>query len=370
MNLDEMLLYADIDQVYKIVNNYSCECDKHSKTDMIQAIIIKMFNRDNLNNLFYELNEVELAFLQLLYLDSRVKFTIEDLLAKGRQALALNKAEDNPKDLVLAALKRGWIFHGVGKSNMLVYLVPNDFKERFFQALSSNLLNKINYLDEVNFYRDESTLLVSDIVIFLKYLLKEEVLLTGDGSIYRRQQALIFNTFLVPESPIIKGAWRFGYGRKYNEYPDRFSLIYNYAYYNKLLVEDQSGHLYITPQGVMWMNKTDFYEDEYNIYRFWLRLYKHSIPYLQLIIKIIDLVAYKKWVETSTVFGEILLWLNDHYYEKKEDVFLNRIIKMLVHLGIIQIGQESNQTYIRVSEKGHRLINNNTSFDIKEIILE
>lgn len=369
MNLDEMLIYADIDQINKIAENYYCQCDRHSKKDLIQTIIYTIFNKETLEKLIFQLDDIHFTYIQLLYLDSRNQYTIEDLLAKGKQAIDLHKAAIKPRELVLSALKKGWVFHGVGKKHLLVYLVPQDFKKEILQSISNKLESTLRLLNNINFYRDEKKLLISDLATFLNFVSNEEVILTGNGSIYKRLQNALFKSFHVEEEPIKKTAWRFGYGRRYNDYPDRFSLIYDFAYYNKFIRENEHGFLRTTQTGEHW-NPKDSLQDEFKLYQFWIRLYKFSIPFLQVIVKLIDLTSFPNWVELEKLENLILFWINDHYYEKKEQIFRERIIKMLLHLGVIQISVENEKTYVQVTDEGHLWINGFTSFDVKEIIFQ
>lgn len=358
MNLAEMLIYADINQVNKIADSYSCDCDRHSKTEMIQSLIFAMLNKTNLELLTTNINKAEETFLNLLYLGTREVYSYEELTAKAKQAISLAESTTDitPRELILSSLKKGWFFQGVGKKHLLSYLIPQDYKLSIIQTIKSNLLEKINTVDEINLYRDESSLIASDLTTFLQFILNEEVLLTGDGNIYKRQQNILFNMFLVPEEPLKKVSWRFGYGRRYNEYPDRFSLIYDYAYYYKLIHEEQDGFLFLTPLGGKWLNKSEYFAEEQKLYQFWVRLYKHTIPFLQLIIRLIDLVAYKRWVEVQSIEEQLVFWVKEHYYEKKEEIFEERIIKMLFHLGVLQIGEDDNNRYLRVTDKGHNWI--------------
>jgi len=355
MNLAEMLLYADINQINKIADSYNCNCDRHSKTEMIQALIFAMLSKSNLETQATKIDKLEETFLYLLYLNTRDNYSYEELVAKAKQAIGLIDTASTciPRELILCSLKKGWLFQGVGKKHLLSYLVPQDYKTSLLQTIKNNLLEKINSVDELNLYRDESSLIVSDLTIFLQFVLNEEVLLTGDGNIYKRQQNILLNMFFVPEEPLKKAPWRFGYGRRYNEYPDRFSLIYDYAYYYKLIHEDQEGLLFLTPLGGKWLNKSEYFDEEYKLYQFWVRLYKHTIPFLQIILKLIDLVAYKRWVEVQSVENQLVFWVKEHYYEKKEEIFEDRILKMLFHLGVIQIGEFANNRYLRVTDKGH-----------------
>lgn len=370
MNLAELLTYADIGQIHKIIDSYQCQCDRHSKTEMIQQLIFTVFNNKNLQNFFLELTETEYIYLQLLYLDSKNKYTIEDLLAKGKQAVALTNSTAKPRELVLTALKNGWIFTGVGSQHKLTYLVPQDFRDKVLQLLKELILPALRIKNVISYYREESNLAVGDLGNLLKHLQEEEVMLTNEGYIYKRQLQGILKKLLVNEEPVKVLAWRFGYGRRYNEYPDRFSLLYDYAYYHNLLIEDQRGYLLVTPKGEKLLNNPRNPEMDFKLYQFWVRLYKNTIPYLQHVLRLIDLVAESNWIEINSLEKQLLVWINQHYYETKEQVFRERIVKMLVHLGAAQIGNESNSTYLRLTDAGHTWINGFDNFTVKKIELQ
>ena len=357
LNLNEMLIYADFQHINNIVEHYQCQCDRHSKTDMVQSIIFKLLRKETLNEIIGQAAKEELSFIQLLYLDSRTKYTIEDLLAKAKQSISLHQLDKRPRELVLMALRKGWIFQGVGKKNALIYHVPEDFKSRIIEVIYQKSKENLNYIEQVPFYRDETDLLLSDLQIFLNFVKNEEVLLTGDGNIYKRQQQLLFRLLHIKEEPLKKQAWRFGYGRRYNEYPDRFSLIYDYAFYYKLIDEDATGELFLTLNGEKWFTDMNPVKEKMNLYRFWLRLYKYPISFLPLIVKYIDLMAYKEWVQLEAVERFLLFWLKDYYYETRETIFHERIIKMLHHLGALKVGNFENKTFIQVCEEGHHWIN-------------
>ncbi|MFV9510677.1 hypothetical protein [Tepidibacillus sp. LV47] len=357
MNLAEMLLYADISHINKIADHYQCQCDRHSKQDMIQTLIYKILQKQTMLNILKQADDTEQTFMMLLYLDQRNQFTMEDLLAKGKKAIQLHESSHKPRDLILLSLKKGWIFQGLEKKNALVYLIPDDLKAKMLELIRNQYLSQMHTLKELSFYRDEKRLIAADFQTFLKFVSNEEILLTGDGSIYKRQQQLLFNQFLVPEEPIKKPGWRFGYGRRYRQYPDRFSLIYDYAFYKKMIEEDERGFLYLTNLGRNRLDHENLEEITMEIYKFWLRIYKSSIPFLPFIVQLIDLLAFDCWLSLEDLKRTVLIWLKDRYYETKEVIFNERIIKMLHHLGIIQIGQDQEKSYIRLTKEGHRFVN-------------
>ena len=365
-----MLLYADIQHVAKIADQYDCQCNRHSKQEMIQSLLYKILQKKTITSLIEQIDDTEYSFVMLLYLDQKDQYTMEDLLAKGKKVTQLHQSSEKPRELILKSLRKGWIFQGVGKHKTLVYLIPQDLKKVILELFRTQLLAQIENRSTLSFYRDEKNLIAADCQTFLKFVSKEEVLLTGDGNIYKRQQQLLFNQFLVVEEPLKKQGFRFGYGRRYHEYPDRFSLIYDYAYFKKLIDEDQVGILKITSVGLNQLEQGNIEQITRDMYQFWTRLYKTSIPHLPLIVRLIDLLANEKWVAIHELEGIMLFWLKDHYYETKKIIFNDRIVKMLHHLGIIQIGQDEEKSYIRLTKEGHQYIHGIEIFQAKEIELK
>ena len=62
MNINEMLIYADIEHISKIADHYKCQCNRNSKTDTIQAIIYHIFQKDILEESIKQLNVLEYTF--------------------------------------------------------------------------------------------------------------------------------------------------------------------------------------------------------------------------------------------------------------------------------------------------------------------
>ena len=74
------------------------------------------------------------------------------------------------------------------------------------------------------------------------------------------------------------------------------------------------------------------------IFRFWLRLYKGAIPNINSLVYWISQCA-RDWV-TATSLYESLGWLiRPFYYDSPQNILERRIIRMLMHLGMLRIGE-------------------------------
>ncbi len=77
------------------------------------------------------------------------------------------------------------------------------------------------------------------------------------------------------------------------------------------------------------------------MYRFWLRLYRKPIPRIAVIVKWIDLLAQGGWYRSQEVKKVVGDWLNTYYYETGENLF-KRILQLMLHLGLVRIGEMSS----------------------------
>ena len=152
---------------------------------------------------------------------------------------------------------------------------PNDLKRRFSDLLLSRFAQSLEVTTEPRWYRDELNLICEDTVRFLDFVAREEVPLTTSGFLYKRQLQSLLTSFSVSETLPEPAAWRFGYGRKFKEYPLRFSFVYDACYYHGWIAETND-RLALTDSGqsVLDGHSVPAISD---MYRFWLRLYKGPI---------------------------------------------------------------------------------------------
>ncbi|SFS94647.1 hypothetical protein [Marininema halotolerans] len=332
MNLADRLTYADIDLLQRMAKHYGCGHDVHSKKDLITSLLHHLAGKSRLSEEFACLTDIERRFLQQLCFDSREWFNHEELLSKGR--VALGGKEGEPRRLVLSALHKGWLFPGISQREKDLLQMPSDLRNRFLRLFSDRVMGR----EEPPVYRNEEGLFVEDLVQFCSFLCRHEVRLSADGGIYRQQQRQLFQTFHIQESPVDKKAWRFGFGRSYHLYPDRFALMYDYAFFKGYIAEDTIANIvHLTELGVQKMTDS-FREEGKELYRFWLRLYKTPLPQLALVVKWIELLSRDTWQNAEEIYQGINEWLSPYYYETKEDLF-NRILKMMLHLGMIRMGE-------------------------------
>jgi hypothetical protein len=366
MNFADLLTYADIQQVKKIADHYGCVTDQHSKNDMITSLLHHLGRKSQLVNMVEGLSPEEFRFLQQICFDSRDLFSQEDLLGKGKAALG--DGEESPRRLVISGMQRGWIFPGVTQRHRTLFQIPADLRRRFLELLAEPYrMNDGMKKEEPFAYRNEEGHMIQDLIHFLKYLRHGEIPLTSEGGIYKQHQRQIFKMFAVQEELVDKKGWRFGFGRRYHQYPDRFSLLYDYAYYKGYIIELlEEGALRLTEKGIGKIEDKQRGEDR-ELYRFWLRLYRRPIPHVAVIVQWVDLLCRYEWIGISQVEEAVSGWLRPFYYEDKKSL-LQRLLKMMLHLGMIRLGERKNgEKVIRMNEIGHTWITGVSGFSEKAL---
>ncbi|PTM58701.1 hypothetical protein [Desmospora activa] len=349
MNFADLLTYADIEHLKRMANHYRCGADVHSKGDLIASLLNHLGRPSRLSGMMDSLEEAEVRFLEQLCFDSRERYSQEDLIAKGRAALG--EKEENPRTLVRTGLERGWIFPGVHRGDRMLFHIPQDLRHRILRLFADRTMVKGE--PEPAFIRNEVGMLADDLLHFLRFLMEQEVPLTSEGSIYRQQQRQLFKRFSVPEELVDRKGWRFGFGRRYHLYPDRFSLLYDYAFFRGYIrEEEESFRLCLSADGIGKLQSKDN-EEGRELFRFWMRLYKKPISQLPVIVRWIDLLAHTRWFPSDRLEEAVSHWLQPFYYETPSSLF-QRIIRMMTHLGLVAVGRnEKKQPWVRMNEGGH-----------------
>lgn len=369
MNLSEMLSYADIGLLGAIAREYNCECSSNSKNELIQAILTALNSRDTFDHILQELTEPDLRLMNRLLFDQRQYFSLEELTAIVKQANryhrnstqtanakdgAEQEQEFNPRETLLRLRNRGWLFNGHSRQTRYLYRIPEDVKRRFRECYTSYLSKQLTTIEHPVAYRDEQMIIGQDVLQFLRYIHQNEIPLTIDGAMYKRQLQQILSSLHVREETVRSRGWRFGYGRRFKDYPNRFSFIYDYCYYSGFIVE-QANMLQLTSLGEERV-RSGLREDPLEMYRLWLKLYKGPIPNLQALAYWICRLC-ERWTTVASLRQALCKMIQPYYYDQPEQILELRIIQMMMHLGLLQIGEDEDQgPVVRINELGSRII--------------
>ncbi len=366
LNVADLLSYADIHQLNRMAQRLECECNTHSKQQLIQSILIRMKQKGIYGTELHELAREELLFLMLLVFDRREWFSLEELTAKATLAVSHTKSPRPIRTLISEALASGWIFHGVSRKTHDLFRVPRDLNEELIAQIRHDYVRRLEtFSTPPMIYRDEGDSLLADIRSFLNYLYQTEVPITSEKVLYKRHlQQLLMRMSVQEEIPTQVG-WRFGYGFHFRHYPDRFSLIHDVCLILRL-IKIESEHVVVTDKGKQFLGSPQSL-DLIPVYRTWIRIYKHPIPLLPILTNLVGLLCDDKWTSLSSLFTVMKPWITSFYYDSPEQVFEQRIIKMMVHLGMLQMATFSERIAIRLSQVGKKLLEQVRSFEATPI---
>jgi hypothetical protein len=411
MLLAEMLGYADIAQLMRIAEMYRLECDGHSKHELMQSILSAALEKNRFEELLDRLSLEDERFLHSLLFDDRDAFSLEELLARVRSSRfdaeakpgsseevaavrlefesAAPSADGKPKrrrksaarvepelaggspasglrETISRFKQYGWLFNGTNGTNRYLFRVPEDLKERFRDVLAQRLARRLVHTGEPPAYRDEQELMADDVLVLLDYAARHAVPLTQDGAMYKRNLLQLLEALAVREEPPARGSWRFGYGRRFKDYPDRLALLYDYCHYKGYLSEKE-GQLRLTDAGAERL-ASRIPEEPAELFRFWIRLYRAAIPNLPAIIRLIDRLA-DRWVTADSLREALVPFVRPFYYDDPAAVLDKRVFAMMVHLGLLRIGEDENGlTVLRMTKAGHKAMGGIGTRDVEPIL--
>ncbi|MDQ0188554.1 helicase-associated domain-containing protein [Alicyclobacillus cycloheptanicus] len=348
MNLSECLNTADISTLRRIAERYDFSCSKYSKMALIQEILFSFRNKEFLAEHIQEWREGRERVMLRLCLDSRNVFSTEDLSG----ALSAAGCPEGTLDM---ALSEGWLYPTTRYAGRLMYCMPKELQAALRRAMIAEFASRLETSEEGPLtYQEEDYALSRDLDVFLEYVLHHDVRLTVDGSLYKRNLTQILELLEVPEEPL-QGGWRFGYGRRFHDYPDRFALLYDYAYHNRLIDELEEGTLVVTPEADRWRNMSRT-ERQRALVRFYITLYRRPITRLPQIVQLVAHVS-TAWVRSDVMLSALDAFVNDYYYDSKEQVWSTRILKMLTHLGVIRLGKDEHSVeWFQITKLGQQLL--------------
>jgi len=170
---------------------------------------------------------------------------------------------------------------------------------------------------------------------------------------YRRNQLQILESLHVSEGLVGKG-WRFGYGRRFKDYPNRLALLYDYAYHSRL-IQENNHRLELTDGGTSYLAE-ERQEPMIQFVRFWLRLYKGPIPNLLSLVYWM-ICCSKDWVTVPSLFERVEMLIKPFFYDSPASIFEERILQMMLHLGMVRFGEdERHERYVQASPFGKQAV--------------
>lgn len=368
MRLSECLNSSDINTLRKIAETHDFECHRSSKNALIQSIMSHFNDRKFIREKLTQLSgpAYREALVQLT-IDHRTAFSKEDLLAIAQRA-AVNQT-DLEKSLVTRLLEDGWMFRLGSQGGRNTYYFPEDTLKTIREYVSEHLRDQVETVTVPPVvYRDDQLAIIRDIAHFLSYVKNNEVKLTMDGIIFKRQLILLLESMEIQEKPLDNVGWRFGYGRRFRDYPDRFALLYDYCYNRQLIAEEDQGTLSLTAKAEEWIQRDDR-DKLFDLFRFWRLLYRRPIPKIALAVSTLARAVQKQWTLVDSINRLLKPYVNDYYYDTPNVVMDTRIYQMMINLGLLCHGKLGDGRYvIKLSDVGRDLLLEDTTPDEAQMV--
>lgn len=349
MRLAECLNQSDIRNLRKIAQRHTLDVPLYSKNSLLQEILARFCEPSYIAKRTEHLSAAANAALLEIALDAHETYTREEITA----LLARVQTPDETPQLLEELLSEG-IVYATGSTGKQTYVCPSDIWRRLHRITADKLRQSVQTsVCEPRVFRHDAHTLARDAVTLLLFVARQTPRLTQDGVIFKRQQAQLLEILEVEEEPLAQPVgWRFGFGRRFHDYPDRLALLYDHLYAQGCLVETVDG--LVAPADVCELY-TKQPEDvrAHKLFRYWIQSYRTAIPSLpRLAARIAELTA-KDWVYADSLFATLEGNLNDYYYEPKERVFTLRIMQMLVFTGAMMVGQgDADRQLYKLSAQG------------------
>jgi hypothetical protein len=355
VKLSDALGRLDISQLSGLAAACRCECNPHSKHELIQSLFVRLTRRSFFSERFASLSAAEKRFLLQITGESKAEYGKGALYVKSRLAGEKNLGG---RAMILRGMEDGWLFRI--RQEPEIYNMPDDIRmgwRRYLQKIGEQLAAGGK---ELEWYRDETHVLAEDLFVFLQFIKKNNPPLSKDSILYRNHQQQIIGMLSVNEDLPAKGEWRFGYGRRFNEYPDRFALLYDYAYDSRLIQEEEGNQLYLTGEGEKLVHAAERRTDKLSeqLFIYWKTAYSRPIPTLNGLLSLIS--GLSAWTEESALIEAVQELVSPYYYDGFADIIKRRLLKMLVHTGIMQRGTTEGSSVYRLTVWGNFIINKYT----------
>lgn len=368
MNLSQCLMNRDIKQLAELATVYECDCNRHSKLELVQSIHYAMRSKQQLHQWMESVDEAVIAYYTYLLFQPVKTFDMNELLSKARFVADVFRWKKSYKKWVKDLIKRGWLFP-VKSAYHQQFHFPEDFQRTLKQQLTAYWQSEMKavYCENKRLemsYRDEKGAIENDLLTFLQFVREQAIVLTKDGVIHKRFQRQIMQRFSVSEELIEGKQWRFGYGRRFPAYPNRLALIYDYCF-DQGWINESEQMLAVTQSGVKWLeeamarsadaqaqvhsfeqaqlrhqsgsNDSSLNNVRDELIRYWIKTYRQAIPTLPFLYSWLTHTFNGVWINSETLFTSIKRWIQPYYFDTTEAIYNERLLQMMCHLGLLHI---------------------------------
>ncbi len=325
MNLIDVLLFQDRRQLLNLLKDYDdASYNANSKREMVEILYPKLINKNELTAKFQKLsNDAKRISLSLCY-DRKLLLSEEEL-----RGYTPKLKEGVFKKQINELISAGILFTYEGNN----FLIPKQIKNELVLQFKSTI-NEDTFILPIGRGVSEEIEIINDLFYLIDIVAEQRLPLTKNGMVHKKDYQLIMKGFCIKEE-LPNEKWRFGYGRRFSQYPDRFSLIYDFCFDKGWLREDR-GDLTLgqSVEALYQLKLEEFMKD---IVKYWLKLYKRPIPSISLLYHLLlDLLNEGEGLEEQCIITSLSPFVEDYYFDRKEDIIQKRFLEMLNHLNLVK----------------------------------
>lgn len=320
----DVLLFQDRNELVKLLRGTEKGYNEHSKREMIERLYPLLTNEEELKTKFESLSQHAKRVALLLCYDKNVLLSKEEL-----HGFAPKVTQVNFKELLNELLQCGILFSYVDQN----FLVPNQIKQQIIQLYKNKLAEHSLFISSES--EDYSISIVKDLFSFIEALEEKSLPITKNGVFYKKDFQSIMSLFTYKEA-LPNEKWRFGYGRRFSFYPDRFSLIYDYCFYNNWINEND-GYIAVSEQ-VDTFYDAKFKDHIVGIVNYWMKAYSRPIPSIRLLYDLlINTIQEGESLEEDVIVSVLTPIVEPYYFDSQQSIIKKRVLQMLVKLDVLQV---------------------------------
>jgi hypothetical protein len=338
----ECLNQSDMKQLTWIAKHHQLSAPTYSKNAILQELLSKFTEPDYLSTRVHQSQIPLQTVIRELAIHGRDSYAKDELSPVIRRILSALKIEQaSSQEIIMALIHEGLLFE-LHSTFGKMYIFPEDLWKKIHIITTKEIRATVVAIDQMPiFVRDEGTAIARDAASLLFFCAKSPQRLTLDGSLYKRAQQQIMQLFeskeeLLPE----RTGWRFGFHPHFRNYPERFALIYDFLSASETWIEKNNDLLVEEGAGQALLMISEEKRTEL-IFRYYLQVYRSAIPHLLRIINKIGEMTRSGWVMDQVIQNEIAPWVNEYFYESKDNMINQHILQMLVYFGFLKEGEFS-----------------------------
>ncbi|WP_096434883.1 hypothetical protein [Alteribacter populi] len=348
MNVMEVLLSLPQKDLQNLLETMKVDSNVRSRQHCIELIIRSLSNHEERYNRYRRFSKGEQQLVTQMSFDLRDcvnRYELQGFLTPGERAGFSN---------TLRALENGGWFFKIGRDT---WTMPEELKQRVRKWLLA-IIEEERVIIPGD--QDASLSIIDDLYTFMDCVEEKGFILTKQKTLRKNDLAKLQQSFTVRES-LPEEQWRFGYGRHFYHYPNRFSLLYDVCFDEGWIRESNS----LEVDSPRWIEaqKLSVTSVLTRVLQTYLNQYRRAIPKLPFIFKLLYhlLKTSNTAVSEEGIIKTVSPFIEPYYYDDVEAIIRERILTMLRDMHVFHIVQIGNEQFYCLSA----LQRKSTPFSIK-----